>query len=196
MKTNASSSASAWGFKRCICPCEESTKIAYGCSNLQLSMYKLHKRVQFHSNKRVQQLLFYLMATKFILVLLSKNISKIRYSKSCISYHITCTTIEALFYQHLRFILIFKRNRSMISFCRKQCKYEMHIYFHESFLGIAFKSFIDDNNDTSQVFARTMDSLYDSLNHYPQHLLCFYIISYLHVCVMHLFLLEEARYFF
>ena len=34
------------GGKRCICLCEVSTKIAYGGSNLQLSMYKLHKRVQ------------------------------------------------------------------------------------------------------------------------------------------------------
>ena len=46
MKTKASSTTSAWGTKRCICPCEVSTKIAYGGSNRQLSMYKLHKRVQ------------------------------------------------------------------------------------------------------------------------------------------------------
>ena len=55
------------------------------------------------------------MATKFILVLLSKDISKIRYSYACILYHITCTTIEALLYQPLRFVLTFKSNRSMIS---------------------------------------------------------------------------------
>ena len=78
MKTNASSTASAWGIKRCIYPCEVSTKIAYGGSKLQLSLYKLHKKVQ--------QLFLYLMVTKFILVLLSKNISKIRYSKSCLLY--------------------------------------------------------------------------------------------------------------
>ena len=89
------------------------------------------------------------MATKFTLELLSKIISKIRYSKYCILYHITYTTIEALLYQPLRLILNFKSNRSMISFGRKHCKYDMHnikvyiIYFHASFLGIAFKSFID-----------------------------------------------------
>ena len=83
------------------------------------------------------------MATKFTLVLLSKIISKIRYSKACILYHITYTTIEALLYQPLRFILTFKSNRSMISFGRKHCEYDMHNNFHASFLGIAFKSFID-----------------------------------------------------
>ena len=54
MKTNASSTASAWGIKRCICPCEVGTKITYGGSNLQLSMYKLHKRGQqlfFYGNE-------------------------------------------------------------------------------------------------------------------------------------------------
>ena len=60
----------------------------YGGSNLQLSMYKLHKRGQ--------QLFFDFMATKFTLVLLSKIKSKIRYSKACIFYHIIYTTIEAL----------------------------------------------------------------------------------------------------
>ena len=82
------------------------------------------------------------MAKKFILVPLSKNISKIRYSKSCILYHITYTTIEALLYQPLRVILTLKSNRSMISFGRKHCKYDMHTYFHASFLGIEFKSFM------------------------------------------------------
>ena len=90
------------------------------------------------------------MATKFTLELLSKIISNIRYSKYCISNHITYTTIETLLYQPLRFILTFKSNRSIISFGKKHCKYDMHdikiyiIYFHASFLGIAFKSFIDD----------------------------------------------------
>ena len=46
METNASSTASAWGIKRCIYPCEVGTKITYGGSNLQLSMHKLHKRGQ------------------------------------------------------------------------------------------------------------------------------------------------------
>ena len=136
MKTNASTTASAWGIKRCICPCEVGTKITFGGSNLQLSMYKLHKR-------RQQLFFFYFMATEFTLVLLSKIISKIRYSKSCILYHITYTTIEALLYQPLRFIVTFKSNRSMISFGMKHCKYDIYIYFHASFPGIAFKSFID-----------------------------------------------------
>ena len=46
MKTNACSTASAWWVKRCICPCEVGTKITYGGSNIQLSMYKFHKRGQ------------------------------------------------------------------------------------------------------------------------------------------------------
>ena len=46
MKTNASSTASALGIKRCIYPCEVGTKVTYGGSNLQLSMHKLHKRGQ------------------------------------------------------------------------------------------------------------------------------------------------------
>ena len=54
------------------------------------------------------------------------------------------------------------------------------------FLCIAFKSFIDDKDYIlHKVFVRTIDCLYVSTNHYPQHVLCFYIISYL--CVMHLF---------
>ena len=118
MKTNLSSTVLAWGIKRCICPCEVGTKITYGGSNLQLSMYKVLKRGQ--------QLFVFFMATKFTLVPLSKIISKIRYSKSSILYHITYTTIEALLYQPLRFILTFKRYRSMITFGRKHCKYDMH----------------------------------------------------------------------
>ena len=111
---------------------------------------------------------FNFMATKFTLVLLSKFILKIRYSKSCILYHITYTTIEVLLYQPLRFILTFKSNRSITSIGREHCKYEMHIvgstqhcrnntinnndirhccfdptYSHAPFLGIAFKPFID-----------------------------------------------------
>ena len=89
------------------------------------------------------------MVTKFVLVLLSKNISKIRYSNYCILYHNTYTTIKALLYQPLRFILTSKSNRSMVSFGRKHCRYDMHIYFHASFLGIAFKSFIDDKDYTA-----------------------------------------------
>ena len=122
-------------------------------------MYKLHKRGQ-------QLFFFYFMAMKFTLELLSKIIPKIRYSKYYILYHITYTTIEALPYEPLRFILTFNSNKSMISFGRKHCKFlgsTQHcrdntinnreirqccfdrttfnlIYFHASFLGIAFKS--------------------------------------------------------
>ena len=66
MKTNASPTASALGIKRCIYPSEESTKIAYSGSKLQLSIYKLHKKVQ--------QLVFYLMVTKFIFVTVKDHI--------------------------------------------------------------------------------------------------------------------------
>ena len=92
---------------------------------------------------RGQQLFFYFLATKFTLVLLSKTLSKIRYSKSCILYNITYTTIEALLYQPLRFIFTLKSNRSIISFGSKHCKCDMHNNLRASFLGIAFKSFID-----------------------------------------------------
>ena len=95
------------------------------------------------------------MATKFTLVLLSKNISKIRYTKCCILYHITYTKIETLVYQPVRFILTFKSNRSMNSFGWKHCKYDMHVYFHASFLGIAFKSFIDDKDYTAQSICKS-----------------------------------------
>ena len=47
MKTNASATASALGIKRCICPCGVGTKITCGGSNLQLSMYTLHKRGKY-----------------------------------------------------------------------------------------------------------------------------------------------------
>ena len=100
--------------------------------------------------KKFSNCFFYLVVTKFILELLSKNISKIRYSKSCILYHITYITIKALLYQPQRFILTFKSKRSMVSFGGKHCKYDMHIYFYASLLGIAFKSFIDDKDFTAQ----------------------------------------------
>ena len=38
----------------------------------------------------------------------------------------------------------------MVSFGRKHCKYDMHIYVHASFLVISFKSFIDDKDYTAQ----------------------------------------------
>ena len=118
METNASSTALAWGIKLYISPCEVATKITYGGSNIHLSMSKLHKRGP--------QFCFDFMAAKFTLVLLSKIILKIRYLKACILYNITYTTIEALLYKPLRFILTFKSNRSMISFGRKHYKYDMH----------------------------------------------------------------------
>ena len=37
----------------------------------------------------------------------------------------------------------------MISLKGKNCKYDMHIYFHAPFLGIAFKFFIDDKDYTA-----------------------------------------------
>ena len=85
MKTNASSTASAWGIKRCICSCDVGTEITYCGSNLQLSMYKLHQRGQH----------FFFTRSKFTLVLLPKIISKIRYSKSCKLYHITSVVPRA-----------------------------------------------------------------------------------------------------
>ena len=80
---------------------------------------------------------FYFMAAKFTLVLLSKIILKKRYSKSCILYHITYITIEALLYHPLRFILTFKSNRSRISLQGSITNMTRIIYFHAFFLGIA-----------------------------------------------------------
>ena len=134
MKTNTSSTASAWEIKRCICPFEVCTKITYGGLNLQLSMYKLHQRSQ--------QLFFLFYGDEIHTCATVKDY--IEDKLPCILYHITYRTIEALFYHPLRFILTFKSNRSMISFGKKHCKYDMHnIYFHASFLGIAFKFLID-----------------------------------------------------
>ena len=135
------------------------------------------------------------MVTKFILVLLSNNISKIRYSKSCILYHITFTTIEALLYQPLRFILNFKSKRSIVSFGRKHCKYEMHIYFHASFLGIAFKSFIDDKDYTAQSVCKNnwlFVCLYKSLRS-----ICFLLLyKFLLMCYAFVFYLKKQDIFF
>ena len=69
--------------------------------------------------KRVQQLFFHLKATKFIILLLPKNKSEIRYLIFDILYHthITQMTIEALLYQHLIFIIITfacERNRNIL----------------------------------------------------------------------------------
>ena len=126
MKTNASSTASAWGIKWCISPCGVGTKITYGGSNLQLSMFKLHKRGP-------QSFFFFFdfMATKFTLVLLSKIKLKIIYSNSCILYYYNIISHNIYSnrgpdYQPLRYILTFKSNRSMISVERKHYKHDMH----------------------------------------------------------------------
>ena len=180
MKTNASSTASALGIERCIYPCEVGTKITYGGSNLQLSRYKLHKRGQ--------QLFCDFMATKFTFVLLSKIISKIRYSKSCILYHITYTTIEALLYQPLRFILTFKSHRSMIPFERKHCIYDMHIYFHAS-----FQVFHWWHRLLHKAFVRTNDSLYVSINHSLNIFVLLY--NFLFMCNAFVFCLKKLDIF-
>ena len=44
-----------------------------------------------------------------------------------------------------------------------------------------------------KVFVKIIDSLYVSINHHPQHVLCFYIISYL--CVMHLLSVWRSKIF-
>ena len=44
------------------------------------------------------------------------------------------------------------------------------------------------------MFVWTIDSLYVSINQFPQHVLCFYINSYL--CVMHLFSVWRSKIFF
>ena len=140
-------------------------------------MYKLHKKVQ--------QLFFYLMVTKFILVLLSKNILKMRYSKYCILKHIPYTTIEALLYQPLRFILTFKVIEvwflSEGSIANMTCIYT---FMHPS-LALHLSISLMTKDILHNVFVRTIDYLYVSINHYPQHVLFFHIISY--PCVMHLF---------
>ena len=71
---------------------------------------------------------------------LSKIISKIRYSKSCITY----TTIETLLYQPVRFILTFKVIEIWFllegSIANMTC---IIIYFSCTLFNIAFKPFID-----------------------------------------------------
>ena len=150
-------------------------------------MYKLHKKFS--------NCFFYLMITKFILVLLSNNILKMRYSRSCILYHITYTAIEALLYHPLRFILTFKSNRSMVSFGRKHCKYDMHTYFHACFLGIAFKSFIDDKDFTAQSVCknnRLFVCLYKSLRS-----TCLVLLyKFLLMCNAFVFYLKKQDIFF
>ena len=103
MKTNASSTASVWGIKRYICPCKVGTKITYGGSNLQLSMFKLHKRGQ--------QLFFLFYGNEIHTCATVIDHIEDKILKSCILY----TTIESRLYQPLKFILTFESNRSMTS---------------------------------------------------------------------------------
>ena len=98
MKTNASSITSACRINQCICPYEVGTKITYGVSNLQLSMYTLHKRGQ-------QFFLFY--GNEIHACATVKDHIEDKIFKTCILYHMTYTTIEAPLYQPLRFILNF-----------------------------------------------------------------------------------------
>ena len=104
-------------------------------------------------------------------MLLSKTISKVRYSKSCILYHITYTTIEALLYQPLSFILTFKSIRSMDYFGRKHCKYDMHYTFMHPFYALHLSLSLMTKTILHKVFVRTIDYLYVSINQYPQHVI-------------------------
>ena len=63
----------------------------------------------------------------------------------------------------------------------------MHIYFHESLLGIAFKYFIDDKDCTAQSVCKNNASI----NHYPQHVLFFHIIFLLKCNVFVLYLKKQ-----
>ena len=108
------------------------------------------------------------MATKFTLVLLSKIILKLRYSKSCILYIITYTKTETLLNQPLRFILTVKSNNSMISFGSKHCKYYMH-YILACILSMhCIYVFHWWQRLLHNVFVRTIDSSYVSIKHYPK----------------------------
>ena len=67
----------------------------------------------------------------------------------CFLYHIPYTTIEALLYQPLRFILTFTSNRNIISFGRKHGKFDIHIKINASYLEIVFKYIFDDTDYTA-----------------------------------------------
>ena len=130
------------------------------------------------------------MATKFTLELLSKIISKIRYSKYFILYYMTYKTIEALLYPPLRFIRTFKSNRSMISFGRKHCKYDMHnmkvyiIYFHASFLGIVLRLSLMAKTTAQSV---CKNNLFFVCLYKPLPSACFVLLYKFIFCAMHLF---------
>ena len=70
----------------------------------------------------------------------------------------------------------------------------MYIYFHAYFLGIAFKSFIDDKDYTAQSVCK--NNLLFVCLYKLQPLKCF-VLSYnfLLMCNAFVFLSEEARYF-
>ena len=133
------------------------------------------------------------MTTKFTLVLLSKIISKIRYSKSCILYHITYTTIEALLFQPLRLILTFKRNESMISFRRKHCKYEMHNTFMHPFSALHLSLSLMANTTEQSVCKNNwlFGCLYKSLLS-----ICFVLLyNFLFMCNAFVFCLKKQDIF-
>ena len=137
---------------------------------------------------------FYLMVTKFVLALLSKNILKIRYSKSCILYQIAYTTIKALLYQPQRFILTFKSNRTMVSFGGKHCKYDMHIHFNHPFLALHLSRLLMTKTILHKVFVRTIYYSYVCINHYPQH--CFvFLHNFLLMCNAFVFYLKKQDIF-
>ena len=105
-------------------------------------------------------------------MLLSKIISKIRYSKSCILYHITYTTIEALLYRPLKFILTFKGIESVISFGRKHSKYDMHNTFMHPFYALHLSLSLMAKTTKQSVCTNNylFVCLYKSL---PSNVLCF-----------------------
>ena len=143
MKTNASSTASAWGIKRCICPCEVGTKITYGGSNLQLSMYKLHRRLV------IGFFLFYGNEIHTCFTVkdhIEDKIFKILYIIS----HNICNNIGPLLCQPLRFIRTIKSNKTNSTnlypptkgYLRETCKSQNinPIYLSLSSPSVSFRS--------------------------------------------------------
>ena len=62
----------------------------------------------------------------------------------------------------------------MVSFERKHYKYDMHIYFNASFIGIHLSLSLKTKTIPHKVFVRTIGYLYVSLNNYP-HMFCAFI---------------------
>ena len=121
------------------------------------------------------------MITKFILVLLSKSISKIRYSKYCLLYQITYTTIEVLLYQLHRFILTFTSNINMT------CIYTVMHAFSALHLSISLMT----KTILHKVFLRIIDYLYVSVNQYPQSTCFVLLYNYLLMCNAFVFYLKK-----